>query len=231
MRRLLLWDLDGTLLTGSGVSREAMFASVEMAIGRPSGGHDLPFDGKTDPLIARELLEASGVEPTEVPALARKVLAAMGPQTMDRRARLKSVGKAFPGARDALAAVREKDALSTVLTGNLSATAALKVETFELAEFLDLEVGAYGSDREVRKELVQVARDRVEAQYEEHFAESDIWVIGDTPYDFEAARANGVRCLLVATGTRSLDELQALDADAVFADLTDTAALVSVLTD
>jgi phosphoglycolate phosphatase-like HAD superfamily hydrolase len=126
---------------------------------------------------------------------------------------------------DALPGVRQ-----TLLTGNLVGNAAVKMATFDLGRFFDVEVGAYGTDHADRNELVPIALQRVAELRGERYDSDEIWVIGDTPNDFACAHTAGVHCLLVATGNIPIGQLQALDADAVLPDLTNTDAVIAVLT-
>ena len=93
---------------------------------------------------------------------------------------------------------------------------------------LRLDIGAYGSDDGDRDNLVPIALARARAAGLEVTAERT-WVVGDTPRDLACARSAGARCLLVATGGYPLGQLQGEGADAVFADLSDTEAVVGLL--
>ncbi|MGI8759540.1 MAG: HAD hydrolase-like protein, partial [Acidimicrobiales bacterium] len=117
----------------------------------------------------------------------------------------------------------------TLLTGNLMANAALKLAAFDLTKWLDVEVGAYGTDDPDRNALVPVALERVERLRGERYDPSDVWVVGDTANDLACARAGGARCLLVGTGRAGPAAVQHLGADAVLADLGDTEEVVRVL--
>jgi phosphoglycolate phosphatase-like HAD superfamily hydrolase len=129
---------------------------------------------------------------------------------------------------DALAGLTELGAVQTVVTGNIEPVARMKMAAARVADKLSLDVGGYGSDHRVRSELVHTASRRIAATFEP-VAPHRTWVVGDTPRDLECARAAGVRCVLVATGTNQYDKLAALGADAVFADLTDLAQLLDVI--
>jgi phosphoglycolate phosphatase-like HAD superfamily hydrolase len=135
---------------------------------------------------------------------------------------------ALPGVVEALAALHDLGAIQTVVTGNIEPVARMKVAAARLAGHLTLDVGGYGSDHRVRSELVHTASRRIAASFEP-VAPHRTWVVGDTPRDLECARAAGVRCVLVATGTNRYEALAALDADAVLADLTDVSRLLDVI--
>jgi phosphoglycolate phosphatase-like HAD superfamily hydrolase len=119
--------------------------------------------------------------------------------------------------------------VQSLLTGNLAANAAVKVGAFGLQRWLDLEIGAYGSDHADRTELVPIALERARRLRGEHYEPDEVWVIGDTANDLACARAGGVRCLLVGTGTHGHEAVAGLDADAVLEDLSDLDAVLSAL--
>jgi phosphoglycolate phosphatase len=228
-RRLVLWDVDGTLVDSGGIGAEVFDVAIERALGvRPPAR--VRMGGKTDPQIVREYLamleigEAEGSDhlPVILDHLAT-ALAAVEHVIAER-------GRVLPGVEAVLGQLGDDPTvLQTVLTGNLAANAVVKLAAFGLQDRLDLEIGAYGSDDADRNRLVPVALDRAAAQRGQRFEQEEVWVVGDTPNDLACARAGGVRCLLVASGRPSYDELAALGPDALLADLTDTDAVVRLL--
>jgi phosphoglycolate phosphatase-like HAD superfamily hydrolase len=119
--------------------------------------------------------------------------------------------------------------VQTVLTGNIAPNALVKLAAFDLDRFVDLEIGAYGSDRTDRNELVPVALARAAEHRGLDFGADEVWVIGDSANDLACARAAGVRCLLVATGRLGAAELEALGPDAWRPDLADVADVAGLL--
>jgi phosphoglycolate phosphatase-like HAD superfamily hydrolase len=115
------------------------------------------------------------------------------------------------------------------VTGNVLPAATAKVTAAGVRHHLRMELGGYGSDEhEVRADLVRLAIER--AMTAGHAVDPDrVWVIGDTPRDLECARAAGVRCALVGTGTHGLDQLRGLGADLTLADLADAEPLIDAL--
>lgn len=212
---LVLWDLDGTLLKAGQVSRDAFEAAFTAVTGRvPRLAGDISFAGRTDPWIARAVCEAEGLgDDVHAPLLARLPV-----ELEARRDRLAAEGVVLPHVHAALRGLPR--ARHGVVTGNLRATARTKVTALGLDAHLDLEAAAYGDDGPTRDALVPVALARagVDAR--------DAWVVGDTPHDLACARAGGVRCLLVATGSYSYDDLAAAGPDAVLPDLRDAVAVL-----
>jgi phosphoglycolate phosphatase len=219
--RLLLWDIDGTILTARQTARTALFAAVEEVLGREVERVELQTAGKTDPLIARELLTALGVPADDMQITVRRVLRKYGPQLAARRQEITNEGKIFDGVRELLYLIDQTRAVNTVLTGNIAVNAICKLDAFHLTRHFDLEVGAFGSDDADRAKLVQVALDRIGDKRRRFFSDDEIWIIGDTPGDFAVARANNTRCILVANGDSTIEELEALGPDVVLPDFTD----------
>jgi phosphoglycolate phosphatase-like HAD superfamily hydrolase len=116
-----------------------------------------------------------------------------------------------------------------VLTGNLEGNARTKLSAFGLERYLDLDVGAFGSDHHDRGRLVPFSLRRVRERYGWELEPGDVWVVGDTPRDLSAAQAGGARCLLVATGRSPAAELRELRAEAVLDDLSDVDRVLSLL--
>jgi phosphoglycolate phosphatase-like HAD superfamily hydrolase len=231
MRRLVLWDLDGTLVQFGDVGREMFRDAIEAVVGRPPDDAMLAtvaFAGRTDLEIALELLATSGVADGErhLPALVDALAVALAA----RKAALPTRGRALPGAREALAALHgQPGTVQSVLTGNVAANAAVKLAAFGLERFVDLDVGGYGSDHRERPRLVGVARARAAAKYGGEFTPAETVLIGDSPLDVAAALASGARCVAVASGWATAAELAAAGADAVVEDLTGTDRVIRAI--
>lgn len=231
LRRLVLFDVDGTLVRAGDVGPSSFDRAVEAVLGcapaeRPH------MAGKTDGQIVGEYLEALGV--ARDPRTVEAVLEALGVALAeaDARGEIRSGGVALPGVADLLQRLFGDDrVLSSLLTGNVAPNAKLKTAAFGLDGWLDFDSAAYGSDHHDRDCLVPIALERSKAAHGVTFDPVDVWVVGDTPRDLACARAGGARCLLVATGGYSYSELAELGADAVFVDLSDTDAVQEVLLD
>jgi phosphoglycolate phosphatase len=231
VRRLVLWDIDGTLISGGGVGGAAITAAAAIVTGRPIARDLVGMHGKTDPQILRELFLAAEVADSEVADLLPPAMAEAERLLAGAEAELREKGSLHPGVVDVLAKLDGVPGVrQTLLTGNLVGNAAVKVAAFDLGGYFDFEVGAYGTDHADRLELVPIALERVERLRGERYRPEEVWVIGDTPNDLACARAGGVRCLLVATGEFPVAELRGLGADATFADLTDVEQTVDLIT-
>ncbi len=234
IRRLLLWDVDGTLVRAGDLGAAVFDLALEGVLGlRPAAR--VRMSGKTDPQIVCEYLAQLEVERHDErhDDLVESILQSLEEHLAEAAdaGHLAAGGHACPGVADLLAELALDDrVLSTLVTGNIRANARVKVAAWELDPWFDLNVGAYGSDHWDRNLLVPVALRRVEKRYGARLEPSDAWVIGDTPRDLDCARAAGARCLLVGTGRYTAADLAPLGADAVLEDLSDTAAVVKLLT-
>lgn len=222
MALLVLWDVDGTLLSAPGIGMAAMHRAIERVVGRrPTTS--VRYAGLLDPDIVRRQLTAMGLE---VGDQVEAILTASVDELEAAKAEIAEKGYPMPGVPDILERLAaHPGVLQTVLTGNLRANAVLKLATLGIDRWLDLEVGAYGEDAEVRADLVAVALRRATEHRGMTFDRQQVWVIGDTEHDLACAHGGGARCLLVRTGWEALDDEIASRADAVVDDLTDPGVL------
>ena len=223
---VVLWDIDGTLMRSPGIGVRAFIAAVEEVTGKQWQPERLDFGGRTDPDIAALLLAAVGVDDV---ALVPAVLEALVRGYAGLDADLRTTVKVMPGVVAALEALAVPGTVQTVVTGNLEVVARQKLAAARLAERVRMEWGAFGSDEHTdRAALVELAVTRVEAAGTRVDRER-VWVVGDTPRDLAAARAAGVRCLLVGTGGHPYADLTGMGADAVLPDLAELPAVLAAL--
>ena len=229
MTRLVLWDIDGTLVDSAGLGRDAFLDAFERVTGA-SVTKLVPFAGRTDLEIALDLLETAGLDHSEqlLDDFERALAAAMAERAEEVRER----GRPYPGVPEALARLRdEPGVLQSLLTGNIEPNAEVKLAAFGLHELVDMEIGAYGSDHQRRGELVAVARRKALELRGVAVDPADTVLVGDTPLDVAAAIEGGARAVGVATGPYGEHELRHSGADAVLPDLSDLdAVLEAVLT-
>jgi phosphoglycolate phosphatase len=144
-----------------------------------------------------------------------------------RRSLLREQGRLLPGAAEAVAEVGAgPGVVQTVLTGTIKPNAIEKLRAFGLEQFFDMEIGGYGSQVYPKGAQLMMTRSRAADKYGTRFDEHTTVYIADSSRDVAAARTGGARCLAVATGRDSVGELRKAGADAVFGDLSDTAAVV-----
>lgn len=182
--------------------------------------------GRTELAIITDTLQRNGILPT--PELVSRFTAALVQASEKLRARIREVGRALPGAHSVLEALHRGGAVQTVVTGNIRELAAAKLAAFGLDGYLDLSLGGYGDHSVDRAELVRRAMRQAGERYGP-FPATSVVVVGDTPHDIRGAHDVGVRAVGVATGRSSRADLIAAGADAVLDDLSDTAAVVQLL--
>jgi phosphoglycolate phosphatase-like HAD superfamily hydrolase len=182
------------------------------------------FAGNTDTGIAREVLMAAGMEPTQEKIMA--LLDAYLSRLADRMHRHQ--GRLLPGIIPLLDRMRERpDCLLALLTGNLAAGAEVKLSHYGVWHYFGF--GAYADDHHVRNELGPVAQARALEQHGEEFPPERIYVIGDTPRDIECGKAFGAVTVAVATGKYAREELASHGPDFLFDDFSDPDAVLAAI--
>lgn len=220
--KLVLFDIDGTILLSSGAGRRAIVSAIAEEIGDTGPLTHIPFGGKTDPQIVSELLAAAGErEPPSsdrVTGICRRYVELLATE-LERPTTRTYV---MPGVHQLLTRLeRETGIILGLLTGNLAQGARLKLR----AAGIDPErfqVGAYGSDAAHRPELPPIAASRAIPFFGHEPRGDAVVIIGDTPADIACGSCIDARALAVATGDYSVADLRACGPHAVFDDLSDT---------
>lgn len=229
MTKLILFDIDGTLLWTHGAGRRAIRAALiaEMGTAGPMDGYRL--DGKTDPQIVRELLTAAGHPHAEsvehVDRVCRRYVSLL-PGELEASA---GKSRAYPGVPELLDLLeRRDDAVLGLLTGNLADGAALKLRAVGL-DPRRFRVGAYGSDATERAGLPAIAVERAAPLLGRAVSGEDLVIIGDTPADVTCGASLRARAIGVATGSFTQTDLLAAGAFAAFDSLADPAAVLAAV--
>jgi phosphoglycolate phosphatase len=224
---LVLWDIDHTLIETRGVGGKIYADAFLKVTGKPLT--TIPaLAGKTEPVIFRDALKLNSIPDGD--GLYERFAAEQAQGYADQAEELRRTGRALPGATAVLRTLAARDGIvQSVLTGNTRPAAEAKLRAFHLDQHLNLEIGAYGTDDDIRANLVGFARRRAEEQLGQRFDTDRIVLIGDTPNDVRAALVNGVRIVAVATGIDSRDDLLNAGAAIVLDNLADTDALISIL--
>jgi len=225
MRRIILFDIDGTLVSG-GPAKDAFVDAMTDVYGTPGDFENVSFAGKTDPQIARELLAGAGLPDEEIlDGLERLWEGYLG--NLEARLPERPVD-VLPGVPELLATLAEVDDVGVgLLTGNIADGARLKLSSGGL--WGGFHFGSYGSDHPERDELPSIALERARELWGDHLVPRDAVVVGDTPRDVQCGKAGGTRTLAVATGAFSLDALAATNPDHVVSDLTLTQQILEIL--
>ncbi|HEY1766439.1 MAG TPA: HAD family hydrolase [Terracidiphilus sp.] len=200
-----LFDIDGTLLRSRDrIHVDSVAASVQRVTGFEITLAGVVLHGSTDTAILREACKQAGIPAAVMEAETEAILEAMRRTVAERRDELDLVR--MPGVEDALAHLARKGALLGVATGNLEMIGWIKIEQAGLREWFRF--GGFSDHFPIRAELVaQAAAKARELKGKQSALETKICVVGDTPRDIEAARANCLSVIAVATGNYSFDEL------------------------
>ncbi|MFI7533923.1 HAD family hydrolase [Streptosporangium sp. NPDC049376] len=227
--RVVLWDIDHTLIDMRGIGRELSAQAFERVTGVVMR-QQARIDGLTEAVIFRETARLHGL--TTGRDDFERFAAALAEAHLLRRVEVRQRGHALAGAAAALQAVADRDGVvQTVVTGNVREVARFKLHTFGLDRAIAWEAGAFGEDDDVRAELVRIAVKRAAALYGGPLEPHEAVVIGDTPADVEAAVQNGVPVIAVATGRTGVEELRQEGASCVLPDLSDTTRFLEALHD
>jgi len=224
--RLVLFDIDGTLLSAGRISARVFGEALLEAFGTTGDAAGFDYSGKTDPQIVRELMKDAGFSDREIEArrpgaledYRQRLAASIHPEDVAPK----------PGMApllDALDAMPE--VTLALLTGNLEPTARLKLAPVGANRYFPF--GAFGSDHEDRYQLPRVAQERARDAVGLAFEGRDIVIVGDSIHDVLCGRELGVRAVAVATGRTSPGRLAEAGPDALLPDFSDTAATVSAI--
>ena len=223
-KRLLLWDIDATLITTGGAGEKSLQRIVQRRFGVADDFRDIEIAGRTDAGIAANILRKYRVEPTaeNIAALLDEYLHALTEM-------LPLVpGHVLPGVADLLERMETKpERVLALLTGNLRRGAELKLRHFGLWDYFPF--GAFADDHADRNQLGAFARARAQELHQEEFTGAQIDVIGDTGHDIACGKIFGARTIAVATGTWTRDQLAAHEPDFLFDDFSQVDEVIAAL--
>lgn len=227
MRKLVLFDIDGTLVLTGGAGLRAMNRACEDIAGHSDALAGIPVAGRTDRIILTDVVARLGRDLDEalLAELRERYLAHLLEEIDQPGRGVKSV---MPGVRELLDALAARDDVFVgLLTGNFEEAARIKLGHFDLWRYF--RCGAYGDDSADRNALVPVALERARRQGLPDLSAEHILVVGDTAHDVACAHAAGAVAVGVATGGFTVQQLRESGADIVFEDLSDTEAFVRII--
>lgn len=227
MQKLILWDIDGTLLYSGGIAGICMRAAMERVYGRASEQSRHQYAGKTDRQIIIETF--ADRDPDELMARLDQFTEAYLAELENHRAEIRERGQVLAGVCAALARLAGEPVVQSALTGNLVSAARWKLEVMGLIQYFDLEVGAFGSDHHERVRLPAIAAARAERRFGRPLTGADLVVIGDTPNDIACGKAFGTRTVAVASGPFQVEELAVHQPDALLPSLADTETAIAAI--
>ena len=230
--RILLWDLDGTLVRGKryGVFKDYTIPMLEAVFGTAGCLHGMIVSGMTDLQIVEEALRGEGITREHISSRIDELRRCYIDEMKRATGNGAHIIEPMPGAREVLKAVDEHPRYaSALLTGNIKPAAHLKLEITGLSDFFQLP-GAFGDDSFDRRDLPALAAQRINEHLDANLQPEQFIVIGDTPNDVACARHFGARVVAVATGRiHSADDLRACGPDALLPDLLDTQLVMRTL--
>jgi phosphoglycolate phosphatase-like HAD superfamily hydrolase len=223
-RRLLLFDIDGTLIHAAGAGLHSLTRALAERFGINDDLGDIEIAGMTDSSIVVSILNKHAI-----PATNENVAAFLDTYVhflsleLPRRA-----GLLLPGVLELLKKLKTRThVVLALLTGNVSRGAQLKLEHYGVWHFF--EFGAFADDHHDRNQLGPFARARAREKHGYEFEASAIDVIGDTPRDIACGKAFGARTIAIATGSWPRAELAAHEPDFLFDDLSNVDEIIHAL--
>ncbi|GIW46518.1 MAG: hypothetical protein KatS3mg078_0395 [Deltaproteobacteria bacterium] len=222
--KLILFDIDGTLLISGGASIRAINRVFKNMFGIENAMEGIKPDGKTDPLILRELFiknlkrdfskeEADRVFKEYLFFLEKEIITSKSLRIM-------------PGITQLIKTLSQKqDTAIGIATGNIEEGARIKLRHSGLEHYFRF--GGFGSDSESREKLIRIAIERGRKLFN-HTRRERVFVVGDTPFDIISAKAVGAEVIAVATGSYTVEDLKRYKPDFVFKNLSQIEEVISV---
>jgi phosphoglycolate phosphatase len=238
MRKLVLFDIDGTLVLTGGAGIRAMNRACEELVGHKLALDGIPVAGRTDRIILTDVVARAGhalddgllerLRGRYISNLREEIERPGRTQSFESLGPRSGVKAVMPGIRELLDVLERRDDIFLgLLTGNFEAGARIKLEHFDLWRYF--RCGAYGDDAADRNELVPFALERARRCGLPDISPHHILVVGDTPHDVACARAVGATPVAVATGGFTVEQLRESGADIVFQDLSRTNEFLNLL--
>lgn len=226
MKKLVLFDIDGTLVYGSKAPRNALNKAFQQTFDFDIQFDKIEFSGKTDPQIVMEILNQYNLDTDYIRSKVNTVLEKYVMQLEIELANNFDMKLCY-GVRDLLTELSNMDVILGLLTGNVERGAKIKLQSFDLYNLF--KIGAFGSDSMVRAELVDIALERTFKKYGKMFYEKDIVIIGDSIHDIECGRAKNVKSIAVATGKTPFEVLKSHNPDYIFDNFGDKNKVINAI--
>jgi phosphoglycolate phosphatase len=234
-RKLILWDIDGTLIRTGGAGVRAMTRAFSQTCGISDALKRVEVAGRTDRLIMTDALALSG-RPLDDALLQefRTLYCGFLREELHAMAQYEhtdgGVKGTLPGVRSLLDELEAREDVDlALLTGNFRSSAEIKLAHYDLWRYFPW--GAFADDALERPDLLPVALTRYQSHTTRTIDPADVILVGDTPHDITCARCGGAKVVAVATGTFDAAALAECQPDVVFEDLSDTSAFMSLIDD
>jgi len=223
--KLILFDIDGTLMRTAGIGRESMERAFKKIFGLRNGFDKIHMMGRTDPSILKEAMVNSDIKWNK--KLADRFKESYCDYFIEG-IQIPRHGKYLcTGVRELLEFLSEDaNFIVGLLTGNWRETAEIKLEYFGIDHFF--QIGAFADDSEIRDELLPFALQRAKEKTGLEIPPSQTWIVGDTPLDVQCAEPHSAKTLAVATGFHSKEDLEKANPDVVLENLENTSEIVKI---
>ncbi|WP_372367530.1 HAD family hydrolase [Candidatus Uabimicrobium sp. HlEnr_7] len=230
MKRLLLFDIDSTLILSKGIWGRCFFEAMQEVFPDVQKPQGLSFAGKTDLRVCGEILEYSNIPIKALEQNREQVLNIYSEKAHLAAKKYAQEVEILPGVIKLLQILQNKqDVVLTLLTGNIRFGAEAKLKCVDLHSFFDFEIGAWGDDHWDRNELPSIAISRAKNKLGISFSGKEIVVIGDTVHDINCGKSLGVRSIAVGTGNTEKSVLLEEFPDFYFDDLTDESGFLEAI--
>lgn len=227
MNKLILFDIDGTLINSHGMGKRGFEITLQKWFGRHIEMSGVDWFGRTDEEILTEIMTAEGFSVTDIRNALPRIYGEYVILFRDFARHHRDQFELLPGVLPLLETLNTMDEIRLgLVTGNLMEAAFIKLEMADIDGYFRKELGGYGDDHSKRSELVRLAVERCAAHYGDF---DDIFVVGDSHRDITAAKENGLKAIAVATGKLNECELTTYQPHHVFKNFSDPDHFLTVL--
>ncbi|NTW48355.1 MAG: HAD family hydrolase [Chlorobiales bacterium] len=226
MRKLVLFDIDGTLVNVEGISRAALIEALRQVYGTEGNAASHSFAGKMDGVIIYEVMQGSGLDDKDIQQRFEQVKQSY--IDIFKQTSRKEHVTLLAGVVELLQALSGRDDVAIgLLTGNFEASGRHKLALPGINQYFPF--GAFAEDGYHRTELPAVAIERAYQHTGKRFSGKDVVIIGDTEHDVRCANVLDSKCIAVATGHYTLNSLQACNPDTAFESLVNTSDVLDAI--
>lgn len=225
MTKLVLFDIDGTLITRCLIHEEAFSVGFKV-LNIDADIREFPCAGRTDKWIIMEVLKKKGISKKQISDNIRKVYEEMI-NYMRERIKKDNSFSIIPGVKKLLENIEKRGHFMGLVTGNIEEIAILKLQKTGISSFFLF--GGFGDISEDKGDLIEIAIKNAENKIGIKFNKNDVIIIGDTPIDVECGKKSGIKTIAMATGPYSFEELEKCNPDFLFKDYRNISSIIKAI--